>query len=189
MKSDELLNGIVLNYHTALFLKEFEICIKENPQCTVEQFRAQFINNHEILRRSEELYPFSLFHQGVAFSLAYSLFVLPFESADEMKKWNPTINSLQKFNIIKKPDSFTGSTYDWLRLIRNSIAHGHIKITPKYGGEHGDACFEIWNYQGGDRKKPINFICTCSYLAFQEFLDEFFKKFLKWKLPSITVKD
>lgn len=188
MKSDELLQNIVLNFHTALFLKEFEICMKENPQYTVEQFRAEFVNNHEILKRSEDNYPFSPIHQGVALSLAYSLVVLPFESADEMKQWNPTINALKKFNIIKKPESFTDSTYDWLRLIRNSIAHGHIKITPKYGGEHGDACFEIWNYQSGDRKKPKNFICTCTYSVFQEFLDEFFKKFIKWKLPGITIK-
>ena len=187
MKSDDLLQTIVLNFHTTLFLKEFEDCIRTNPQCTVEQFRADFIDNHEILKNSKDAFPFSPYHQGVAFSLAYSFIVLPFESDNDMKKWNPEIEALKNFNASKTPPNFTASTFDWLKLLRNSVAHGHMKITAKPGKGHGEACFELWNYPNGDRDRPKNFICTCSYSAFQEFLDEFIKKFIKWKLPDIKI--
>ena len=129
MKSDDLLQTIVLNFHTTLFLKEFEDCIRTNPQCTVEQFRAGFIENHEILKRSKDSFPFSPYHQGVAFSLAYSFIVLPFESDDDIKKWNPEIEALKNFNASKKPPTFTNSTYDWLRLLRHSVAHGNINLS------------------------------------------------------------
>lgn len=187
MKSDDLLQTIVLNFHTTVFLKEFEDCVRENPQCTVEQFREGFIEKHEILKRNKDTFPFTPYHQGVAFSLAYSFIVLPFESDEEIKQWNPQIKALQKFNTSKTPLGFVNSTYDWLKLLRHSIAHGNMKITPKLGKGHGEANFELWNYPNGKRNLPKNFICTCSYSVFQEFLDEFIKKFIKWKVPDIDI--
>ena len=172
MTSDDLLQTIVLNFHTTLFLKEFEECIRINPQCSIGQFRADFINKHDILKRSQNSFSFTLYHQGVAISIAYSLFVLPFESDDdfkrEIKKWNPEITALQYFTA-----SEPTTTSEWLRHLRNAVAHGKIEITkPEAGKGHGEACFEFRDY---------NFTGTCSYSAFQEFLDEFCKTFLKWK--------
>jgi hypothetical protein len=70
------------------------------------------------------------------------------------------------------------TTSEWIRYLRNAVAHGNIEITkPEAGKRHGEACIEFRNYKNG----KLNFIGTCSYSAFQEFLDEFCKTFLKWK--------
>ena len=139
VKTNDLLQTIVLNFHTALFLKEFDACTRDTPQCTLEDFRSAFISKHEILQQSEPLFPFSPYNQGTAISLAYSFIVLPFESGDDIEKWNPDIQSLKKFTVTKQPKDFIPSNGKMLKYLRHSIAHANIEIKPKVGRNHGEA--------------------------------------------------
>lgn len=181
MKSQDLIQIIVQNWYSALFLKEFEDCRQINPRCTVEQLRSDFVAKHPILNSNKDR--FRLYHQGLALSLAYSFLVLPYESDEDIKNLKSKMSALTEFKIKIKPPEFQETTSEWLKYLRNAISHGNIEINAS-AGISGDECWVFWNHTGGKRSNPKNFEVTCSYITLMQFLDEYTKKIV----PEILEK-
>ncbi|QOJ29812.1 MAG: hypothetical protein HRU80_13400 [Ignavibacteriales bacterium] len=149
-------------WYNGQFLFQFDEQLRKNPSQTVFEFYNNFLSSQELLN-------LNIYHtknQGTVILLLYGLLVVPKEIWEKSyTSFNFTTRN--KFHINTSPnDNIT--TLDFLRLLRNSLAHANFSIDVEH------AKLKFWNIKNG----LVNFEVEISYGDLGEFIAEIGKYYI-----------
>lgn len=145
-------------WYNGQFLFQFDEQLKVNPNQTISQFTTNFLISQEI--QNHNFYHTK--NQGTVILLMYGLLVIPREIW-ENSATNFQFTTRDKFKVITTPNNGDPDTLNFLRLLRNSLAHANFAIDSQA------ARFKFWNSQRNETK---NFEVEINYADLGEFLSE-----------------
>lgn len=143
-------------WYNGQFLFQFDEQLKQNPNKTILEFFNDFL-------KDQNLQDVNIYHtknQGTVILLMYGLLVIPKEIW-EKSNTNFQFKNRKKF-IFKPPTDINLDTLNFLRLLRNSLAHANFSI------DVTQARLTFWNNNNGKR----NFEVEISYGDLGQFLSE-----------------
>jgi hypothetical protein len=144
-------------WYNGQFLLDFDDQLKKNPNLTISQFFQNFLTSQGL----QDLNVYHTKNQGTVILLMYGLLVIPREIW-ERDNTNFEFKTRTKFSLNQLPDSNL-ETLDFLRLLRNSLAHANFAIDTQ------NARLKFWNFQRNGTK---NFEVEINYGDLGEFLTE-----------------
>lgn len=147
-------------WYNGQFLFQFYDCLKDSPNLTISEFFNGFL-------LSQRLQNTNLYHtknQGTVILLLYGLLVIPKEIWERDNTSFP-FSTKGKF-ISKIPSENNLGTLEFLRLLRNSLAHANFSIDTT---DINNARLTFWNI---NKKGEKNFEVEICYGDLGEFLTE-----------------
>ena len=144
-------------WYNGQFLFQFDEQLKKNPKMTISSFFSDFLTNQGL----QNLNIYHTKNQGTVILLLYGLLVIPREI------WEKNSTSFQfttrnKFSV-KPPTDTNLDTLNFLRLLRNSLAHANFSV------DTTNARLTFWNNHNNGIK---NFVVEISYGDLGEFISE-----------------
>jgi hypothetical protein len=150
-------------WYNGQFLFQFDEQLQKNPNQTISQFYAKFLENQEI--QNQNFYHTK--NQGTVILLMYGLLVIPKEIW-ETTATNFKFKTRNKFLIKILPTNNGIDTLDFLRLLRNSLSHANFSIDTK------NKKLNFWNNYNGTK----NFEVEIRYSDLGKFLTEVGKYYI-----------
>lgn len=150
-------------WYNGQFLFQFDEKLQANPNQTI----SEFFEDYKISQGLENLNIYHTKNQGVIVLLLYGLLVVPREIWEKTKT-KFSFTTRKKF-IFKLPKDNNLGTLDFLRLLRNSLAHANFSIDIE------KAHLTFWNYTKNGTK---NFEVEISYEDLGEFISEVGKYYI-----------
>lgn len=144
-------------WYNGQFLFQFDEQLKNAPNQTISRFYKDFLTSQGM--QNQTFYHTK--NQGTVILLMYGLLVVPREI------WEKTTTNFQfttrnRFSIKTPPTDNNLDTLNFLRLLRNSLAHANFSI------DISNAKLTFWNNYNGTK----NFEIEISYDDLGEFLAE-----------------
>lgn len=139
------------------FLFQFDEALITNPNLSI----AQFFNNFLKSQGLENQNFYNTKNQGTVILLMFGLLVIPRE-VWEQSNTNFQFITRNKFEIKIPINHENLGTLDFLRLLRNSLAHANFSL------DTSTSRLTFWNYNKGTK----NFEVEISYSYLGEFLAE-----------------
>jgi len=149
-------------WYNGNFMFQFDEELKRNPSKSIKDFFLDFKKNQGIA-----IYDF--YHtknQGIVILLMYGLLIIPKEIW-EREKTNFPFESKKYFKIITGNNEL--STLDFLRLLRNALAHANFSINAK------NSIVTFWNINSANQ---INFEVQVQYDKITIFMSEIGKYYI-----------
>jgi hypothetical protein len=112
-------------WYNGQFLFQFDEQLKTNPNKTISEFYSDFLQDQKL--QDHEFYHTK--NQGTVLLLMYGLIVIPREIW-EKSTTNFKFNTRNKF-VFKLPTGRNVDTFDFLRLLRNSLSHANFSVNVK----------------------------------------------------------
>lgn len=150
-------------WYNGQFMFQFDEQLKKNPKLTISEFFKNFLE-------SQGLQDSNIYHtknQGTMILLMYGLLVISKEIW-EKDSTNFEFKTRTKFSPNKLPKN-NPDTLNFLRLLRNSLAHSNFDIDIQ------NQRFKFWNLQ---KKGTKNFEVEIEYGDLGEFLAEVGKYYI-----------
>ena len=144
-------------WYNGQFLFQFDEELKINPDQTISQFFANFL-------KSQGMQNHDFYHtknQGTVILLMYGLLVIPREIWEKATT-NFQFTTRNKFSVNMPPIDRGIDTLNFLRLLRNSLAHANFSI------DASNARLTFWNNHNGTK----NFEVEIDYCDLGKFLAE-----------------
>jgi len=148
-------------WYNGQFLFQFDEQLKKNPDMKISDFFSDFLLSQGL----ENLNIYHTKNQGTIILLLYGLLVIPKEIW-ERDDTNFLFTTKNKFNVILSPNNL--DTLNFLRLLRNSIAHANFSI------DTSTAELTFWNINRNNK----TFEVKISYGDLGEFISEIGKYYL-----------
>lgn len=147
----------VWTWFNGQFLFQFDEQLRQNPTQSISQFFSDFLTSQGIAE-------YSFYHtknQGTVVLLMYGLLVVPREIWEKNETNFPFLTR-GKFSI-KMPTDGNLNTFDFLRLLRNSLSHANFSI------DVDDERVTFWNKRANGSR---NFEADIAWNDLGEFLAE-----------------
>jgi hypothetical protein len=152
------------------FLFQFQEQLEINPNKTISNFFNDFCA--EPFQGSKKCDFYQTKNQGTIVILLYGLMVIPKEIW-EKNQTNFPFNTRQKF-VFNRPTDLNIGTLNFLRLLRNSIAHANFSL---------DIAKELWTFWNIKNDNVKNFEVSIKHIDLGHFTAEVGKYYLNdvWK--------
>ena len=145
------------------FLFQFEEQLEKNPNKTIAEFFKDFLANQKL--NNSNFYHTK--NQGTLIVLMYGLMVIPKEIW-EKSQTNFPFSTRQNFKF-NPPTDPSIDTLNFLRLLRNSLAHAHFSL---------DIDKELWTFWNLKADNTKNFEVTIKHIDLGHFTAEIGKYYL-----------
>ena len=154
-------------WYNGMLLFALEDYLKANPNISVSNFFNEFKITHQL-----QSINFNIKNQGLIISLLYGLLVVPNEMWEPKgTKTNFAFNTKSHFTTTSSAEF---STDEFLRLLRNAIAHANFEVNID------QATYRFWNI---NQKGEKNFEVTITHGKLGEFVGEVGKYFINEARP------
>lgn len=154
----------VWTWYNGQLLFQFEEQLKKNPNMTISDFFIEF-------QKDQGIQNMNFYHtknQGVVILLMYGLMVIPKEIWEKDSS-HFAFTTRDKFNIKLPINPEDINTFNFLRFLRNSLAHANFSI------DASNATLTFWNKNNKGNK---NFEVEISYSDLGEFTAEVGKYYI-----------
>jgi hypothetical protein len=137
-----------------------------SPNKTISDVFTEFIEENPQLRQNRD--GFTLVNQGLIIMIAYGICVIPRERFDGFANFHYPLQSKELFIVIEDKKNVMGDRAEFLKKIRNAVAHVNINFLPDVPVDD-PVGVELWNE---DLKGDIDFRVTISVRGLLVFLNE-----------------
>ncbi len=144
-------------WYNGQFLFQFDEQLQNNPDKTISEFFSDFLTDQGL----NDLNVYHTKNQGTLILLMYGLLVIPREIW-EKDSTNFSFVTREKF-AFKEPTDNSLDTLNFLRLLRNAIAHANFSL------DMTTATFTFWNNRDNGRR---NFEVEIGYVDLGIFIKE-----------------